>query len=156
MIKLTPFAPVASRTEAPERIDLVLASGPILARILGTLVNVCLALGSSVAWHTDTLVAALLVQAGALIHARIDLTLVDVDLATSASEASWTFAPERAGHIDTRAAMFTGRTGGAFVIVNGTIGPTEARRAGADGPAIDRRWVTGCIGVTRVVVAAVV
>lgn len=108
-------------TETPKRVDVILANGSILARILSALVNIDLALLACETGHTNTLVAALLIQASALVHAGIVVTLVDVDLATSAREPLGALAPEGSGSVDTQATVFAWGTGSAFVSVNGTI-----------------------------------
>lgn len=56
--------------------------------------------------HADTAIGSALVEAGAIVLARVRVALVDVHLAAGARKTDRTIAAIRAGRVDTGAAVF--------------------------------------------------
>lgn len=136
----------------------LIAAGPILARIGGTLIDIYLATGASVARLTDALVTASLVEASSSVFARMRCALVDVLLAAVALEAARTIAPEGAGRVDTNSTMLAGRaTDCALVDVDLAKLARITKRARALCATINGRRValaaieTGILGIATVV-----
>lgn len=154
--KFAPLAPEARLAEASERVDEVLTDSAIVTGVLGALVDFDLAGVASEAGRTDTLVAAQLIETGAIVLAWMRFALVDVNLATGPGETRLALATIGSGRVDAKAAVLARGADGAFVVVNGAVGAAISCGAVADCVTIDGRRVAGGVLVAGRVEAAVV
>ena len=143
LVLLAPRASKAQRTQASESVDQITAVATVQAGVVGAFIDIDLTLGSRESLHTDTSIAALLVQTSSIILARRGFALVDVDLTSGSSKASRTGTLERARYIHTGATVLTGRSGVlAFIDILRAVDTFEARRTGAGSRAIEWRCIT--------------
>lgn len=111
---------------------------------------------SSVAGHADAAETSALVQAGALVLARVGVALVDVHLTAGPCESAGAVAAERAGRVDAEALVLAGETLGALVHVLGAVDSLEAVGTGAEVGAVNGARVADGARVARVAGARVV
>lgn len=106
--------------------------------------------------HADAAEGPRIVEAAAVVLARVALALVDVRLAAWPGEALRAVAGEGAGRVDALAVVFAGRALVALVDVFGAVHALVAGGAGAGVGAVDGAGVADCVRVAWVRGAGVV
>lgn len=146
-------------TRAFVLVDPVLADAAILAGLAEALINLLLAHETLVTWHTDADKLGDVIQARALVEARVGRTLPDVLLAPVARETGGAVAAEAPGRVHAFTFMFA-NVRDFMTLINVFVAetPLPSSRARADRVAVDgRRLAYGCRQtVTRVAGTSVV